>query len=147
MLALWSVAAGLGLRRGDAGHAASPRACSASWHRPAAMLAFILFTSNPFVRLLPAAAEGRSLNPLLQDPGLVLHPPLLYLGYVGTALPFAVTLAALAWGEPRAGAVAAPVHRRGAGRLSLGIALGSWWAYYELGWAAGGSGIRSRTPR
>ena len=136
MLALWSVAAGLGLRRGDAGHAAfATRVLGVLGIVAAAMLAFILFTSNPFVRLLPAAAEGRSLNPLLQDPGLVLHPPLLYLGYVGTAVPFAMTLATLAWGAP-ADAVrrARPYTAVALAALSLGIALGSWWAYYELGW-------------
>ena len=100
-----------------------------------AMLAFVLLTSNPFMRLLPAAEQGQSLNPLLQDPGLALHPPLLYAGYVGTAVPFAMTLAVLAWGAP-AGWVRAmrPFALWAWAFLSLGIALGSWWAYYELGW-------------
>ncbi len=100
-----------------------------------AMLAFILFTSNPFIRLLPAADEGQSLNPLLQDPGLALHPPLLYLGYVGTAVPFAMVMAVLAYG-PREGWIKAmrPFVLLAWAALSLGIALGSWWAYYELGW-------------
>jgi cytochrome c-type biogenesis protein CcmF len=100
-----------------------------------AMLAFILFTSNPFVRVLPALAQGQSLNPLLQDPGLALHPPLLYAGYVGTALPFAMVMAALQWGAP-AGWVRAmrPFVLLAWAFLSVGIALGSWWAYYELGW-------------
>ena len=100
-----------------------------------AMLAFILFTSNPFLRLLPAADQGQSLNPLLQDPGLALHPPLLYLGYVGTAVPFAMTMAALSHGAP--GGWVRAMRRfvlLAWGALSLGIALGSWWAYYELGW-------------
>ncbi|MBK6868285.1 MAG: heme lyase CcmF/NrfE family subunit [Burkholderiales bacterium] len=111
-----------------------------------AMLAFILLTSNPFMRLLPAADEGQSLNPLLQDPGLALHPPLLYLGYVGTAVPFAMVLAVLAYpGAPRdmgghaAGAswwvkAMRPFVLLPWAFLSVGIALGSWWAYYELGW-------------
>ena len=100
------------------------------------LLAFILFTSNPFVRLLPAAAEGRDLNPLLQDPGLVFHPPMLYMGYVGFSVAFAFAIAALisgrldaAWARwSRPWTTAAWVF------LTLGIALGSWWAYYELGW-------------
>ena len=100
------------------------------------LLAFILFTSNPFDRLLPAAAEGRDLNPLLQDPGLVFHPPMLYMGYVGFSVAFAFAIAALisgrldaAWARwSRPWTTAAWVF------LTLGIALGSWWAYYELGW-------------
>ncbi|MCM2306354.1 MAG: heme lyase CcmF/NrfE family subunit [Sulfuritalea sp.] len=100
------------------------------------LLAFVLFTSNPFERLLPAAAEGRDLNPLLQDPGLVFHPPMLYMGYVGFSVAFAFAIAALisgrldaAWARwSRPWTTAAWVF------LTLGIALGSWWAYYELGW-------------
>ena len=101
-----------------------------------AMLAFILLTSNPFTRLLPAADEGQSLNPLLQDPGLALHPPLLYLGYVGTAVPFAMVMAVLAYPGAPPGWVKAmrPFVLLAWAALSLGIALGSWWAYYELGW-------------
>jgi len=99
-------------------------------------LLFILATSNPFGRLLPAAADGRSLNPLLQDPGLVFHPPMLYMGYVGFSVAFAFAIAALlagrldaAWARwSRPWTTAAWVF------LTLGIALGSWWAYYELGW-------------
>jgi cytochrome c-type biogenesis protein CcmF len=99
-------------------------------------LAFLIFTSNPFARLLPAAGEGRDLNPLLQDPGLILHPPMLYAGYVGFAVPFAFAIAALLehridaqwlrWTRPWTNAAWA--------FLTLGIAIGSWWAYYELGW-------------
>ena len=104
-------------------------------------LAFLLFTSNPFARLLPAAEEGRDLNPLLQDPGLIFHPPMLYMGYVGFAVPFAFAIAAmldrnasspemvrdwLRWTRPWTNVAW--------GFLTLGIALGSWWAYYELGW-------------
>ena len=100
------------------------------------LLLFILFTSNPFNRLLPAAENGRDLNPLLQDPGLIFHPPMLYMGYVGFAVAFAFAIAALmsgrldaAWARwSRPWTTAAWVF------LTLGIALGSWWAYYELGW-------------
>jgi cytochrome c-type biogenesis protein CcmF len=102
----------------------------------AAFHSFILFTSNPFERLVPAAAEGRDLNPLLQDPGLVFHPPMLYMGYVGFSVAFALAIAALisgrldaAWARwSRPWTTAAWVS------LTLGIALGSVWAYYELGW-------------
>ena len=102
----------------------------------AGFLLFILFTSNPFERLLPAAIEGRDLNPLLQDPGLIFHPPMLYMGYVGFSVVFAFAIAALlagkldaAWARwSRPWGTAAWVF------LTLGIALGSWWAYYELGW-------------
>ena len=99
-------------------------------------LLFMLITSNPFMRLSEIPADGRDLNPLLQDPGLVFHPPMLYMGYVGMAVPFAFAIAALlngrldaAWARwSRPWATAAWVF------LTLGIALGSWWAYYELGW-------------
>ncbi len=102
----------------------------------AAFLGFLLFTSNPFLRLFPAAVEGTELNPLLQDPGLVLHPPLLYLGYVGFSVAFAFAIAALiegrvdaAWARwVRPWVLAAWVP------LTAGITLGSFWAYYELGW-------------
>ncbi|MDP1530674.1 MAG: heme lyase CcmF/NrfE family subunit [Rhodoferax sp.] len=99
-------------------------------------LLFMLITSNPFVRLSDIPADGRDLNPLLQDPGLVFHPPMLYMGYVGLAIPFAFSIAALlngrldaAWARwTRPWATAAWIC------LTIGIALGSWWAYYELGW-------------
>ena len=99
-------------------------------------LLFMLGTSNPFDRLLPAVAEGRDLNPLLQDFGLVIHPPMLYMGYVGLSVPFAFALAALmegrldaAWTRwTRPWTTVAWVF------LTIGITLGSWWAYYELGW-------------
>jgi cytochrome c-type biogenesis protein CcmF len=101
-----------------------------------AFLAFIIFTSNPFLRLSPAPPDGTGLNPLLQDPGLAFHPPLLYLGYVGFSMAFSFAVAALiegrvdaAWGRwVRPWTLAAWVF------LTAGIALGSWWAYYELGW-------------
>jgi cytochrome c-type biogenesis protein CcmF len=99
-------------------------------------LLFILLTSNPFERLVPAAIEGRDLNPLLQDFGLIVHPPMLYMGYVGFAVPFAFAIAAMIGG--RLDAVWARWSRPWTHAawifLTLGIALGSWWAYYELGW-------------
>jgi cytochrome c-type biogenesis protein CcmF len=97
---------------------------------------FMLFTSNPFDRLLPAALDGRDLNPLLQDPGLIIHPPMLYIGYVGFSVAFAFAIAALLGGHmdatwarwSRPWTTVAWVFMTG------GISLGSWWAYYELGW-------------
>ena len=97
---------------------------------------FILFTSNPFERLIPAAANGQDLNPQLQDPGLIVHPPLLYMGYVGTVVAFAFVMSALLAG--RLDAAWARWSRPWAlvswCFLTLGIAVGSVWAYYELGW-------------
>jgi cytochrome c-type biogenesis protein CcmF len=99
-------------------------------------LLFILFTSNPFDRMWPPAPDGQGLNPLLQDFGLALHPPLLYLGYVGTAVTFAFAVAALIEGRVDAawGAWVRPWALASWAFLTCGIALGSWWAYYELGW-------------
>jgi len=99
-------------------------------------LAFLIFTSNPFARLIPAPLEGRDLNPLLQDPGLIIHPPMLYIGYVGFAVPFAFAIAALLEGRVDARWLrwTRPWTNVAWGFLTLGIALGSWWAYYELGW-------------
>ncbi len=99
-------------------------------------LAFLIFTSNPFERLLPAVAEGRDLNPLLQDPGMIIHPPMLYFGYVGFAVPFAFAIAALLDGkvDSRWLRWTRPWTNVAWAFLTLGIALGSWWAYYELGW-------------
>src|SRR3546814_419954 len=102
----------------------------------AGFLLFVLLTSNPFERLSPAPIEGLDLNPLLQDVGLIFHPPLLYMGYVGFSVVFAFAIAALLAGQldatwarwSRPWATAAWLF------LTLGIALGSWWAYYELGW-------------
>ncbi len=102
----------------------------------AAFIAFTLFTSNPFDRMVMPPMDGQDLNPLLQDPGLALHPPFLYLGYVGLSMAFSFAVAALiegrvdaAWGRwVRPWTLAAWVF------LTIGIALGSWWAYYELGW-------------
>lgn len=99
-------------------------------------IGFTIFTSNPFLRISPIPEEGKGLNPVLQDPGLAFHPPLLYLGYVGLTVPFAYSIAALLEGK---------IDRRWANEirpwiliswifLTLGITLGSFWAYYELGW-------------
>jgi len=99
-------------------------------------LLFILLTSNPFGRLMPAAVEGLDLNPLLQDFGLIIHPPMLYMGYVGFAVAFAFAVAALLGGEVNRDWVrwSRPWTHIAWAFLTLGIALGSWWAYYELGW-------------
>jgi cytochrome c-type biogenesis protein CcmF len=99
-------------------------------------LLFLLFTSNPFDRHLPAPPDGRDLNPLLQDPGMVAHPPLLYMGYVGFSVAFAFAIAALLSGrlDPAWARFARPWTVAAWSFLSLGIALGSFWAYYELGW-------------
>ena len=99
-------------------------------------LMFILMTSSPFERLLPAPLDGKDLNPLLQDPGLVIHPPMLYMGYVGFSVAFAFAVSALlsgrmdaAWARwSRPWTIVAWIF------MTAGIALGSWWAYYELGW-------------
>jgi cytochrome c-type biogenesis protein CcmF len=97
---------------------------------------FILFTSNPFDRLLPPAVDGRDLNPLLQDPGLVIHPPMLYMGYVGFSVAFAFSIAALLSGRLDAAWArwSRPWTTVAWMFLTVGIGLGSWWAYYELGW-------------
>jgi len=100
------------------------------------MIAFAFFTSNPFTRLTPPVTDGNDLNPLLQDPGMIFHPPTLYLGYVGAAVPFAFAVAALLSGKldrdwakwTRPWTIVAWIF------LTCGITLGSWWAYYELGW-------------
>ncbi len=102
----------------------------------AAFLAFLIFTSNPFARLDPAPFDGSELNPLLQDPGLVLHPPLLYLGYVGFSVAFSFAAAALIEGRVDAAWArwVRPWILAAWTCLTAGIALGSFWAYYELGW-------------
>jgi len=99
-------------------------------------LVFILRTSNPFDRMWPPAPDGQGLNPILQDIGLAMHPPLLYLGYVGYAVTFAFAIAALIEGRVDAawGRWVRPWSLAAWSFLTLGIALGSWWAYYELGW-------------
>jgi len=102
----------------------------------AGFLLFILITSNPFERLLPGAAEGRDLNPLLQDIGLIIHPPLLYMGYVGFSVAYAFAVAALLSGQLDAAWArwSRPWTTGAWVFMTLGIAMGSWWAYYELGW-------------
>ena len=99
-------------------------------------LSFILFLSSPFTEIIPALPEGRDLNPLLQDPGLIFHPPLLYMGYVGFSVPFAFAIAALARGQLTTEWVVAT--RRWSlfswTALTTGIMLGGYWSYYELGW-------------
>ena len=99
-------------------------------------LAFTAFTSNPFARLLPAVPDGNDLNPLLQDFGLIVHPPMLYTGYVGFSVAFAFAIAALLGGEVDRQWVrwSRPWTNVAWAALTLGIAMGSWWAYYELGW-------------
>ena len=99
-------------------------------------LLFMLLTSNPFERLFPAPMDGRDLNPLLQDPGMVIHPPMLYMGYVGFSVAFAFAIAALIGGDLDAtwARWARPWTTVAWIFLTLGIALGSAWAYYELGW-------------
>jgi cytochrome c-type biogenesis protein CcmF len=97
---------------------------------------FLLFTSNPFDRLVPPAPEGRDLNPLLQDPGMVIHPPMLYMGYVGFSVAFAFAIAALLGGRLDAtwARWSRPWTTVAWAFLTIGIALGSGWAYYTLGW-------------
>ena len=99
-------------------------------------LLFILLTSNPFLRLFPPAVDGADLNPLLQDPAMAIHPPMLYMGYVGLAVPYAFAVAALLSGrlDPRWARWTRPWTTAAWMFLTVGIALGSWWAYYELGW-------------
>ena len=99
-------------------------------------LAFILFTSNPFLRELPMPADGGDLNPVLQDPGMTFHPPVLYMGYVGFSVAFAFSIAALLGGELEQAWVrwARPWTNVSWAFLTMGIVAGSWWAYAELGW-------------
>ena len=109
-------------------------------------IGFTIFTSNPFTRISPIPSEGNGLNPVLQDPGLAFHPPLLYLGYVGLTVPFAYSIAALLDGkitrdwakDIRPWILISWIF------LTLGISLGSFWAYYELGWGGWWFGILLR---
>src|SRR5688500_15582857 len=134
MLALWTVAVTVFSRHLPEDIAA--RVIGVMGFISVGFLAFMLFTSNPFDRLMPPAPDGRDLNPLLQDPGMVFHPPMLYMGYVGFSVAFSFAIAALLSGRldatwarwSRPWTTAAWVS------LTLGIALGSAWAYYELGW-------------
>jgi cytochrome c-type biogenesis protein CcmF len=102
----------------------------------AGFLLFALTTSNPFARVWPPPIQGQNINPLLQDPGLAMHPPILYAGYVGFAIPFAFAVAALLEGRVDAawGRWVRPWTLAAWSLLTCGIAIGSWWAYYELGW-------------
>jgi cytochrome c-type biogenesis protein CcmF len=101
-----------------------------------AFLCFLIFTSNPFLRLVSPPMNGQDLNPLLQDPGLAFHPPFLYIGYVGLSMSFSFAVAALIEGRVDAawGRWVRPWTLLAWLNLTVGIALGSWWAYYELGW-------------
>ena len=102
----------------------------------AAFLAFTAFTSNPFARIFPAPAQGADLNPLLQDPGMIIHPPLLFIGYTGLAVAFAFAMAALLGGRLDAAWArwSRPWTTVAWAFLTLGIGVGAWWSYYELGW-------------
>ncbi len=102
----------------------------------AGFILFVLVTSNPFLRLFPAPLDGNDLNPLLQDPAMALHPPLLYAGYVGFSVAFAFAVAAMLAGriDQQWARWARPWTTAAWAFLTVGIALGSWWAYYELGW-------------
>ena len=107
-------------------------------------LLFLLYTSNPFERLMIPPLEGRELNPLLQDFGLAVHPPMLYMGYVGLSVPFAFVISALIRGQLDSSWLrwTRPWTLISWAFLTVGIILGSWWAYYELGWEDGGFGIQ-----
>jgi cytochrome c-type biogenesis protein CcmF len=134
MLAIWAVAVATFSRRLPLPFVA--RVLGVMGAISGGLLLFVLFASNPFLRLLPRAMEGRDLNPLLQDPGMVFHPPFLYMGYVGFAVAFSFAVAALlegrldaAWARwSRPWTILAWMF------LTIGIAMGSAWAYYELGW-------------
>jgi len=134
MLALWSAA--VSVFSGHLPEEMVARVLGVMGLISAGFLAFMLFTSNPFDRLLPAAADGRDLNPLLQDPGMVFHPPMLYMGYVGFSVAFSFAVAALLSGRLDAAWArwSRPWTTVAWCFLTLGIALGSAWAYYELGW-------------
>jgi cytochrome c-type biogenesis protein CcmF len=134
VLAVWTMAVAAGSRSQPQEFAS--RVLGVLGIVSAGVIAFAFVTSNPFTRLLPVPADGNDLNPLLQDPGMIFHPPTLYVGYVGMAVPFAFAVAALLTGRldknwarwTRPWTVVAWLF------LTAGITLGSWWAYYELGW-------------
>jgi cytochrome c-type biogenesis protein CcmF len=134
VLAVWTMAVAAGSRSQPQEFAS--RVLGVLGIVSAGVIAFAFITSNPFTRLIPAPADGNDLNPLLQDPGMIFHPPTLYVGYVGMAVPFAFAVAALLTGRldkdwarwTRPWTVVAWLF------LTVGITLGSWWAYYELGW-------------
>jgi cytochrome c-type biogenesis protein CcmF len=133
-LATWSVAVGVFSRNLPETYAA--RVLGVLGFVSVGFLLFILLTSNPFERLVPAAMDGRDLNPLLQDFALAIHPPMLYIGYVGFAVAFAFAVAALLEGQldEKWARWTRPWTTLSWMFLTVGIALGSWWAYYELGW-------------
>jgi cytochrome c-type biogenesis protein CcmF len=134
MLAIWTMAVAAGSRSQPQEFAS--RVLGVLGIVSAGVIAFAFFTSNPFTRLIPTPADGNDLNPLLQDPGMIFHPPTLYVGYVGASVPFAFAVAALFTGRldkdwakwTRPWTVVAWLF------LTAGITLGSWWSYYELGW-------------
>jgi cytochrome c-type biogenesis protein CcmF len=134
ILAIWTVAVGRFSR--NLPEAFSARVLGVLGLLSTGFLLFTLLTSNPFERLVPAPLDGGDLNPLLQDPGLAIHPPMLYIGYVGFSVAFAFAIAAMISGNldrtwakwTRPWTTVAWLF------LTIGIALGSWWAYYELGW-------------
>jgi cytochrome c-type biogenesis protein CcmF len=134
VLAVWTMAVAAGSRSQPQEFAS--RVLGVLGIVSAGVIAFALITSNPFTRLIPAPANGNDLNPLLQDPGMIFHPPTLYVGYVGMAVPFAFAVAALLTGRldkdwarwARPWTLVAWLF------LTAGITIGSWWAYYELGW-------------
>ncbi len=134
MLSGWSAA--LALRAGSLPLTLSARVLSVMGLISVGFLLFMLFTSNPFNRMIPAAPEGQDLNPLLQDPGMIFHPPLLYMGFVGFSVAFAFAVAALWSGRLDAAwcRFARPWTLSAWAFLTAGITLGSFWAYYELGW-------------
>ena len=134
MLGLWMVA--VSLFSGHLPAEMSARVLGVMGVICVGFLAFMLFTSNPFDRMLPAPPDGRDLNPLLQDPGMVLHPPMLYMGYVGFSVAFSFAVAALLSGRLDAtwARWSRPWTTMAWAFLSVGIALGSGWAYYVLGW-------------
>ena len=134
VLAVWTMAVAAGSRSQPQEFAS--RVLGVLGIVSAGVIAFAFITSNPFTRLIPAPVDGNDLNPLLQDPGMIFHPPTLYVGYVGMAVPFAFAVAALLTGRldknwarwTRPWTIVAWIF------LTAGITIGSWWAYYELGW-------------
>ncbi|HEY6229645.1 MAG TPA: heme lyase CcmF/NrfE family subunit [Pyrinomonadaceae bacterium] len=134
MLGLWTVAVSLFSRHLPDDMVA--RVLSVMGIVSVGFLLFMLLTSNPFTRLVPAPVDGRDLNPLLQDPAMVAHPPMLYMGYVGFSVAFAFAISALISGRLDAtwARWSRPWTTVAWMFLTVGIALGSWWAYYELGW-------------
>ncbi|HWT16798.1 MAG TPA: heme lyase CcmF/NrfE family subunit [Patescibacteria group bacterium] len=134
MLAVWTAV--IAVRTRELPDAFVARVLSVLGFVAVGFLLFTILTSNPFLRHIPGLPDGNDLNPLLQDPGLIIHPPMLYAGYVGFAVAFAFAVAALidGRGDSRWVRWARPWTLVAWAFLTFGIALGSWWAYYELGW-------------